>query len=184
MATVLDVGLLSFFMPFFVFFFVFVLIYALLSKTNIFGEKQQVLNFVGAICVAAISVFTGTITGVVVNIVPWITLIIIVLLLLFGLFIFFSPKAEYAEIWDTIGGKTVIYVLILIVVLIGLVKSFEQDISPYTDKNGIVITPTSNDQNSNVKGAVISTLIHPRVLGALFILIVSGLSIKIILDKI
>ena len=184
MATILDVGLLSFFMPFFIFFFVFVLIYALLSKTNLFGEKQAVLNFVGSICIAAISVFTGTITGVVINIVPWIILVIIVLLFLFSLFTFFGISKN-EEIWATIGGQTVVYVIILIIVLVGLIQAFEKQVSPYQSGTTASATTTTNAgiQPSNVKGAVISTLTHPRLLGALFILIVSALSIKVILDK-
>ena len=183
MATVLDLGLLFFFMPFFIFLFVFVLIYALLSKTKLFGDNQAVLNFVGAICIAAISVFTGTVNGVITNTIPWIVLVIVVLLLLFGLFMFFGVS-DTDKIWDTLGGKTVIYVIIIIIVFIGLTKTFEKDISPYKDQSGNIVNgvPGSSGQQG-VQGAVISTLTHPRLLGALFILIVSALSIKIILDK-
>ncbi len=183
MATVLDVGLLSFLMPLFIFLFIFSLIYALLSKTKMFGDGMSALNFLAAACISAVTVFAGTITNVVASIIPWIVFIIIVLLLVFAMFSFFGLKND--EIWDSIFGKTWIFVLILIVILIGLSQAFESQISPYGQNDTVSSTTSSGAvQSGTVKGEVIKTLTHPRLLGALFILIVSAISIKLISDKI
>ena len=79
MATLLDVGLLSFLMPLFVFLFIFAIIYALLTKTKMLGDNMAAMNFLAAVCISAVAVFAGTITQVVVNVTPWIVFIIIVL---------------------------------------------------------------------------------------------------------
>lgn len=176
MATVLDVGLFSFLLPFFVFVFTFVVLYALLSKTELLGKNQVVLNFVAAFCIAAVAVFTGSLIGVVRIVVPWLVFIIIILVLLFGMFKFFGTADK--DIWSTIGGQTVIYVLILIVILVALSQVFESDISPYKAANGTII------QQTQVKSEVIKTLTHPRLLGALFILITSAFTVKLLIDKV
>ena len=117
MATLLDTGLLSFLMPIFIFLFIFVVIYALLAKTKLLGDKDvSALNFLAAVCIAAVAVFAGTITNVVAIVTPWIVFIIIILTLLFGMFGFFG--VNNTDIWDTIGGKTPVYVLILLIIIL------------------------------------------------------------------
>lgn len=186
MATLLDTGLLSFLTPIFIFLFIFVVIYALLAKTKLLGDKDvSALNFLAAVCVAAIAVFAGTITNVVAVVTPWIVFIIIILTLLFGMFIFFGVKNE--DIWETIGGKTVVYVLILLIIVIGLSQVFESQISPYDSASSDQVSPTTSGtgavQSSTVKGEIIKTLIHPRLLAAIFMLVVAAFTIKLIADK-
>ncbi len=177
MATVLDVGLFSFMLPFFIFVFTFIIIYALLAKTEILGKGQIVLNFVAAICISAVAVFTGSVTGVIGRVTPWVVFIVIVLLFLFGMFKFFG-NMEDKEIWSTIGGQTVVYIIVLIVILIALSQVFETELSPYTDEKGNVI------QKTEVKSEILKTLTHPRLLGALFILITSAFTVKLLVDKV
>ena len=78
MATILDAGLFSFMVPFFIFLFTFVVLYALLSKTKILGENQTMLNLIASICISVVAVFTGSMTGVISAIAPWIVFLIIV----------------------------------------------------------------------------------------------------------
>ncbi len=179
MATVLDTTLVSFLMPIFVFLFIFVVLYALLSKTKLFGEKQVTLNLLAAICVAAVATFAGNLVKLVGSITPWIVFILIVLTLIFGLYSFFGLKEK--DIWGYIGGPTLIFVIILIIVMVGLTTVFEPQISPYTDAQGNVITNGTGGQN--VRGAVITTLTHPRLLGAIFLLVIAALSVKVLIDK-
>ncbi len=180
MATLLDAGLLSYFMPLFVFLVIFILIYALLAKTKLFGDMPA-LNLLAAICIAAVAVFAGTITGVVITLTPWIVFMVFVLALLFGMFAFFG--VENKEIWDTIGGKTPYFVIVLIIVLIAITQTFEKQVSPFEDSNQTVVTAGTTAQPQNVRGEVIRTLTHPRLLAALFMLIVSAFAIRLITDK-
>jgi hypothetical protein len=167
MATVLDVSLLSFLSPLFVFLLVFVLIYAILSKTSMFGEKQNALNFVAAICIAALSLFMGTVTKLISVVTPWIFFIIFVLVLLFAMFQFFGM--ENKEIWASIGGPILIYVIILLVIIIGL---------------ALVFGNQATDPDKTVKSETVTALTHPRLLGALFILLITAFAVRLLSDKI
>ncbi len=173
MATVLDAGLLSFLMPLFVFIFVFVVLYALLTKTNMFGEKQTALNFLASICIAAVAVFAGNLVKLFGVVVPWIVFLIVILVLIFGLYKMFG--VEDKEIWPTIGGHTTVYIIILIIILVGLSLTFEAEVSPFPGEEAA--------GESGLRNRVISTIVHPRLLGALFILIVAAFTVKLLVDK-
>src|SRR3989344_4229155 len=177
MATVLDASLITFLMPIFVFFLIFAIMFAILRKSEIFGkEKSAGLNFLAAICIAAASVFIGDFINLVSVILPWLVFLFLLLALVFAMYLWLGVKNE--EIWEVIGGKITILVLVLVIILVGLVVTFEPQLTPYeSDGDGI------SESGSSIQGAVISTIIHPRFLGALIILIVAGISIKLIVDK-
>src|SRR3989338_28553 len=177
MATLLDATLISFLMPLFVFLFIFVVIYALLTKTKLFGEKQVALNFLAAICIAAVAVFAGNLITLIGTVTPWIVFIIIILVFIFGMYKLFG--VEDKEIWDSIGGKTLVYIIILIIVLVGLSIVFEPQISPYAPGEN-----ATGIAGKDVKSEVITTITHPRVLGALFILLVAAFTVKLLVDKV
>lgn len=181
MATILDASLVAFLMPLFIFLFIFVVIYALLTKTQLFGEKQTPLNLIAAICIAAVAVFAGNLIKLLGTVTPWIVFIIIILVLIFGMYRFLGVSDK--DIWGNIGGQVLVYVIILLIVLIGLTQVFEPQISPFVDKDGTVVTGQGL-AGKNVKNEVISTLTHPRVLGALFILLVSAFSVKLLVDRV
>ena len=182
MATLLDTGLIEFLLPLFVFLFIFVVIYALLSKTNLFGEKQTALNFLASICIAAVSIFAGNLVKLLGAVTPWIVFMIVILVLIFGMYSFFGVKNE--EIWTTIGGQTVVYVIILIILLIGLNVVFESEVSPFSGGSSDASGNASLAAGKNVRTEVVSTLTHPKLLGALFILLVSAFTIKLLVDQV
>ena len=176
----LEFSLISFLMPFFVFLIILVVIYAILMKTNLFGEKATTLNLIAAVSIAAVATFAGSIITPLTTIIPWIVFIGIILLFLFAILGFFGAKEE--EIWGTIGGKSTIVVIIIIIVFIGLVMLFEPEVSPF----GTLEDSQQADKSAgeeNVQSEVVKTLTHPRVLGALFILIVASFAIRLIIDK-
>ena len=117
-------------------------------------------------------------------IIPWIVFILIILLLIFGLYKFFGMQDK--AIWDTIGGPILIYVIILIVILIGIVAVFEPQVSPFAGENGTIENASSgvvHVEAKSVRSEALSSLTHPRVLGAIFILIISAFTVKILVDK-
>ena len=182
MATLLDASLVAFLLPLFVFLFIFVVIYALLTKTKLFGEKQTALNFLAAICIAAVASFAGNLITLVGSVTPWIVFIILVLVLIFGMYKMFG--LEDKQVWDNIGGPVLVYVVILIIILIGLTTVFEAEVSPFTSTGEPVTDTGSGLAGKNVKNEVITTLTHPRLLGALFILLVAAFTVKILVDKV
>ena len=181
MATLLDVGLLTYLLPFFIFLFVLAVVFGILSKTKFISDNNTI-NLVIAICIAAVSIFAGTITGAISSIIPWIVFVALILVLIFVIFMFFGLKES--EVWDTIGGKTLIFIIFLLIIFIGVTKTFEKDVSPYTAPNGTVITPSGGVQGGNVQGEVVRTITHPRLLAAIFILVTSGFAIRLIIDKV
>lgn len=166
MATLLDATLLYHFLPFFVFIFIFVLIYAILDKTSMLGSNKS-LNFIAALSIALISLFTAPIIDLISFVVPWFVFIFIFLTLLFAGFLFLGIKQE--AIWEKINPWTVL-IIIFLLLLIGVVTVFDSIFTPYSD-GGI---------GKSIGGETLKTIFHPRVLGALFILIVSAIAIKLI----
>lgn len=177
MATFLDTGLLGFFMPLFVFLFIFVVLYALLAKTELLG-KNTALNLIAAICVAAVAIFAGNLVQLIGAITPWLVFLIIILAIIFGMYQFFGIKES--EVWETIGGQVVIYIIIILIVLMGLATVFQEDVTPGAT-NDTISAP--GEVGGSGKSEIISSLSHPRLLGALFILIVAAFTAKLLIDK-
>lgn len=186
MATVIDTGLLAFFLPVFVFLFVFVVIYAILEKTRIFGEGQKTLNLVAAFSVAAVSIFTGKLVSLVTVITPWIAFMIIIFLFITAIYMFFGKDQQ--TFWDVLG-ETPVFVIVLLIVFTGISVVFEGELSPY-EQAGVKQENIPKDLQTglpittkNPRTEALRTMTHPRVLSALFILIVSAFAIRFLADK-
>jgi len=183
MATVLDFSLLKFLMPLFVFIFIFAAVYALISKTEIFG-KNQGLKLLLSISVAAVSLFAGNLVAAFGSIIPWFVFIIVILMLIFALYTAFGM--EQKEIWPIMGGQVTIFVIILIVIVIGLTSAFRQDVSPFeTERDGVEVSSAATaERGGTVQSETIRTLTHPRLLAALFILVVASFAVRLIVDTV
>ena len=136
MASLLDVGLLGFFLPFFVFLFIFVVLFGFLEKSGVFGEKSRKINIVAALSVAAISIFSGDLVKIIQIVTPWIAFTFIMLVLLFSLYMFFGEKPE--RVWDIIG-YTPVALLIIGIILLGIVNVFEAEVSPFAEGEEIEV---------------------------------------------
>jgi len=171
MATFLDVGLLSLVTPIFVFLFIFVVIYAILLKTKILGENNALI-VTAALSVAVIAMFAGSsVPNFILNTVPWIVALFIGLLFLIFIYLFLGGGTE-KEIMEGMGLKWVVFVIFIVIIFIGMVQVLT--ISPLQGGN------TTDDA---FKQEVVSTLVHPRILGALFLIIVAAFSVKLLTDK-
>lgn len=189
MATVLDTGLLSHFLPIFVFIFIFSALLALLEKTKLFGENQKTLNVAAALSIAAISLFTGNFVGLIAIVTPWVVFLFVVLFLVFALFGFFDISKE--KTWD-LFGHTPILVLVLIIVIVGISVVFDSTLSPYqvASPEAIAVAATASgtspaiiaDQKTNVREQTLRTLTNPRILGALFTLLVAAAAVRYLGD--
>lgn len=186
MASLLDVAGLAFFLPVFVFLLIFSLLLALLEKAPLFGKEQRVLNVTAAFSVAAIAVFAGRLTGLISEVVPWVVFILVLLVLIFGIYGFFGM--ENKNIWALFGEPTP-FIIILIIVIVGISVVFEESLSPYQSSTATVTTPegiTATQQvqsATNPRSETIRTLSHPRILGALFILIVAASTVHYLTKK-
>ena len=190
MATVLDVSLLGFLLPVFVFIFLLVVMFAILEKTKLFGEKAKTLNLMAAVCVAAISIFIGDMTKLISATIPWIIFIAIVMMFIYAIFKFYDSGEEF---WSIILGEEVVFILVLLIVFIGITQVFESTVSPYAihedstvqkTVDGETVIVTASGEETNPAKEAMKTIVHPRILGALFMLIITAISVKFLSDKI
>jgi len=165
MATFLDIGLLNFFLPVFTFLFVLAVLYAILTKTHILGDNRRVI-LTASVAVAFITMFSGGATGLINFITPWFVLLGVGLLLFFGILMFLGQKED--EIWQRLGGATTILILVLIIIIVGMGQVLGPVFSPYGTSEG----------GKSIGGETLKTLFHPRVLGALFILLIAAFTIQ------
>jgi len=191
MATLLDIGLIEVLIPLFVFLLVFALAMSVLLKTNLIENKT--LAAVAAASIALLTTISMQMATLIRYIVPWFLLLLFVVFFMLAMFRFFG--IEDKELWS-IFGSIPIFVIILIIVLIGLSVVFEQVVSPYTPQEGpggTVITPDTTTEfpnaeelkgtATNPRAEALRTITHPKILAALFMLIIAAGSIKFLVDK-
>lgn len=172
MATFLDAGLLSLVTPIFVFLLIFVAVYAILLKTKILGENNA-LMVTASLSVAVIAMFSGSmVPEFIIKTVPWIVALFIGLLLLVFIYLFLGEKTE-KEVLESLGLRWVVFVILIVILFIGLVQVVT--ISPLQEGNAT---------DDAFKQEIISTLVHPRILGALFLIIIAAFAVKLLTDKI
>ncbi len=126
MATFMDLSLLGNFSSIFVFLFIFVILYAFQISVKIFKEQpgEKGLAAIIAIAGAFLVMLSPNILNVFKNIVPWMTLLIIFLFLVFFVVKMFAGEDE-GLFKDLIRQSTVYWILIVIFILIVIV-SFSQ----------------------------------------------------------
>lgn len=164
MATFLDLGamnVLEYFFPAFIFILVFVLLYATLDKTGLIGKNKS-LNITVSLIVALTVLFSGSAVELINFVTPWFAVIIVISLL--AILVLSAHLKEGAEL-----KFSLVHILAMIFAGIVLIVGITQVFGP-------VFTPF-------VEGAdpdwwALRTIFHPRVLGAVFILLVAGFAIK------
>jgi len=172
MATLLNISVLHYFRPLFVFLLIFVILYAILKKTEIFGKDAKTLNTIAALCISILSLFMGKLTTFISTITPWIVAVFLGVVLIFMLLMFFGVQEK--EAWDYVGGKWIPVIIIFLVIFIGISQVLT--LSPLMEQN-----QTSSD---GFREEIIRTLVHPRILGALLLIIIIAVATKLIVDGI
>ena len=170
MATLLDASLIDYFRPIFVFIFIFVILYAILQKTEILGKGAKNLNVFAALSVSVLSLFTGKITDLVSTVTPWVVAVYIAVILIFMILLFFGIKEE--EAWTYVGGKWLPVIMIILIFVIGISQVLT--LSPLSGDSG--------DGKSAYGEEILKTLVHPRILGALLLIVIIAVASKLIVD--
>ncbi len=167
MATFLDVGLLEFFLPVFSFLFVMILSYAILQKSNVLSDNKYI-NWALALGIGVLVLFSGSTLTLINIVVPWFVILFIFISLLFAIFMFMGSKPD--DLWKEIGGKATIVIISILLLAISIGQAFGPIFSPYGDGDG--------DGDKTTRSETIKTIFHPRVLGAVFIIIVAAYATK------
>jgi len=168
MASILDsLGFLEFFLPVFSFLFIFVIMYAVLDKFELMGKNNSI-KFIAALCIALLFLFSKGILEFVNFVTPWFVVLVIIALFVLSLFMFMGVKEE--SIRNAVSQPTV-YWTVLVVVIILLIAAIGTVFSDFFSSEGGSITDPT-------KASITQILVHPRVLGALFLLIIVSFAVK------
>ncbi len=176
MATLLDTGLIRFFLPIFSFILVMVISYAILQKTNIL--KNQNVNIAAAFAIAVLFLFTPEAIQLIQLTTPWFIVFLIFLMLMFMTFMFLGAKDEQVN-WVLTQPSVywTIIVVILGIFLFGLVQVF----------GGQVQAIFGGGEVNGDQGVIVDIgriIFHPRVLGAVFILLIASQAIRLIVPSV
>ena len=185
MATpTIDLTLLKFLSPIFVFLLVFALTYALATKSKFFGDNK-IVHMVVALCLASLVAITGRISTTLELALPWMGLFLVLIVLIFSIYGFFGIETK--RTWDFLGRPALIG-LIFLVFIISIVIAYEDVLSPYptteevTLENGTVVIQEAEPSQSPM-GEGIKALVHPKIMGALVILIIAAITAKLLGEK-
>src|SRR3989344_1340353 len=168
MASILEsLSFLEFFLPVFSFLFIFVIMFAVLDKFKLLGENKTV-KFVAALSIALLFLFSKETLNFVNFVTPWFVVLVIVALFILALFMFMGVKEKQME--STINDPRV-YWTVLVIIIILLIADIGTVFSDFfAGEGGEITDPT--------KISITQILVHPRVLGALFLLVIVSFAIK------
>jgi hypothetical protein len=181
MATVLDIGLLSYFKIIFPFLLIYAGVVGVLGWTKMFGENKLLHNII-AITVAFIFVLSGGLIEVINMMVPWITI-------MFALFIFLVIAYKFLGAKDSdianvlTRDKTVvvwILIIFLLIMLGSISKIYFSGTGPTPIQGEGGITANQSSVGTTGVGAFWSTLFHPMMLGAIMVLLIGMFAILLL----
>ncbi|MFH1972829.1 MAG: hypothetical protein ABIJ18_05110 [archaeon] len=169
MASVLDLGILSYFAPIFIFFLILVVVWAILEKTELFGKKSMI-HWVIALCTATlVMIFPGA-SDVVQIITPWFAVLFIFLSLLIMIFLFMGVKG--GTIADAFGKNNFI-IWVVVLVCFGIFGYAMMQV--YGDAVHNITSPEDGDNLNNQIGQI---LFNPKIMGVILVLAISGMIVR------
>lgn len=175
MASILDIGLLDYFVPVFVFLLVFAILFALLEKIPIFG-KNRGLNAMIAFAISFLFIFTPDMLGIVKIITPWFTILFIFVILVIMLFMFVGVKEEnIASVFTDKGNVWIVVIVCLVILIYALTQVYGSQIQ--------TIYGGTNTTDDSVTGQVGKIVFHPRILGMFLLLVIAAQAIRTIAAK-
>ena len=158
MATFLDIGLLEYFLPVFSFILILVLLYAILQKTKLLGGKSGI-DFAVSVFITLIATLSGRTIDFINVSIPWFVLLIIAVILIFIV----TSIGLKGEILDIPYLKNVVLFASLIIILASLNFVF----GPFNAANY----------------PIIETILHPRILGAILMMIIIAGIVKVVVKN-
>lgn len=156
MATILDVGVLNYFVPILVLIFVFVILYGIFEKTNLFGD-QKGLHALVAILFALLFIIVKPLRELIVTITPWfILLFFLIFIILMAIMMFGFKESDITSyLSGNPGVTTTVVIVVLLIFLLGVRAVFPGSLGFPTDSVG--------------SGGFRRVLFNPKVLGFLLI---------------
>jgi hypothetical protein len=189
-ATVLDINILSYFIPVFIFLFVFTIFFAILQKTKLLGSNAGIDALI-AFSVAMLFMFVSDARQLVTVITPWLVIMLVIIMSLMMIFMFLGVKAE--TISDAMSESGTVWT-VLIILIIGLIIAFTQVFGekiasitqgsfPATspdEATGTTGTTTTTGGGQHFLVTVGSIVFSPKILGMFLLLIIASQSVRLI----
>jgi hypothetical protein len=168
MATLLDGGLIEIFVPLVTMIFVFLVCYAILQQSKILGGKN-ITDFFIALMVSILVFFSSSALELTKFMSVWLVVVLIIIVFMIMIVTFFKEHGEKEAIGfpDDLDIKGIIFWTLIIVLAVGLTQVF-----------GPVLTPYAADADPN--SVILRTLFHPRLIGAVILLIVIANLVKLL----
>jgi len=166
----IDVSMLEFLSPVFSFLFIFVVVYAVLDKFKLMGENKSV-KLVAAFSIAMLFLFSEPARNLISLTTPWFAVLLVGALILLSVFMFIGvPENDLIKAVKDVKVYWPIIIISLLVFTIALVQVFE------TGSDDLKPGPRTFEG--------INALVHPRILGAIFLLIIAAFAVKFISESI
>ncbi|NOZ81176.1 MAG: hypothetical protein GXP63_05900 [DPANN group archaeon] len=186
MANPLDVGLLDSLSIIFSMILVFAIVYGILMKAKAFGDNNG-LHALVALVSALFLAFAPGVNRVIVTMVPWFILMFIFLLLLLQFYSFMGVKESYLfESFKKDKSISTWFLVVGFIILIASLGSVYFTSSNSTtgttavaDMNQDGFTPTA-DVGATGTGAFFATLFHPKILGAIMVMLIGTFTIMLL----
>jgi hypothetical protein len=161
MATLLDAGLIEIFVPLVTMIFVFLVCYAILQQSKILGGKN-ITDFFIALMVSILVFFSSSALELTKFMSVWLVVVLIIIIFMVIIVSFFKDHAGESESMGfpaDLDIKGIVFWALIIVLAVGLTQVF-----------GPILTPYAADADPN--HVILRTLFHPRLIGAVILLIV------------
>jgi len=199
MASVMDVSLTGYFTNIFLFLLVYAGVFALTEKSKILGENKS-LNAIISFVIALFVTLSLPAANFIIFVLPW--FFILGLILLFFIFVgkMFGKSDEsvaWAFSWNSESPAPMwIIIITVLIVVVGFSQMFGQDLlednPEYSDEtssevatssvnigtDGQPLATNSEDYGSNV----MATIVHPKVLG-MILLLITGIAAILLITK-
>jgi len=186
MATFLDITLLEKFSIIFPFLLAFVVVYGVLSTTKILGSNKTLQSFF-AIIVAFFTFFSPAVRAIINRMAPW-----FILLFIFVIFLIMVFKAYGATDDDILGqlrhpryGNQIVwfFIAMILIITIGSVtsvtmRSSDKGLRPVSMNITTAEGVTTTTDITKEKSVFWDTLLHPKVLGLIAILLIANFTIS------
>lgn len=179
MATILDIGLLGIAAPIFGFLLIFIIAYGFLSKTQLFGDQKGLYALI-AVCLAFIVLISDAVAILLFFMTPWFFVLVFIAFFVIFLLMIFGLKPEQLTAGSSQEMRTWAIILSVVILIFGLGQAFGQTSLEATTGTDTVREPTdpsaggvaTDDFGTNV----INTLVNPKVLGLIAIMLVAVFS--------
>jgi len=172
MASVLDLGIMNYFIPAFIFILVFVIVGALLEKSGFFG-KNKVVNWTIALAASVLFLVIPEMRTLVTTVTPFFIMLMVFLVLLLLIFLFMGFSGP--DIVKVIAEHEIIAwtIILLALGIMGYAITLV-----YGDQIHAITSPT--DDAGGLEQEIGQIIFHPKVIGVVFILLIAALAVKFI----